>query len=190
MEIQPPSGSIHSFKEFLIHISMVVLGILIALGIEQVREHFHEKHLVQDARANFRAEIEEQRESLKEHLAIWERDRTLLTRLLLADSDHSWPAPDLHTLALQWQFLETGGWDAAAATQAFSYMDYSEVQTYSRIYASQKIFNDFEEKAHGEIIILSPLLDAKSQSPEERKERDHDIQMLLGYSHSIDQIGP
>lgn len=168
---------------------MVVLGILIALGIEQVREHFHEEHLVQDARANFRAEIEEQRESLKEHLTIWDKDRGLLTSILLADGDRSRPAPDLHTLALQWQFLETGGWDAAAATQAFSYMDYSEVQTYSRIYAAQKIFNDFEEKAHGEIIVLSPLLNAKSPTVDERKSRDRDIQRLLGYSHSIDQIG-
>jgi hypothetical protein len=168
---------------------MIVLGILIALGIEQVREHLHEKHLVEDARANFRAEIEEQRESLKEHLAIWEKDRALLTSVLMADSDRSRSAPDLHTIALQWQFLETGGWDAVAATQAFSYMDYSEVQTYSRIYASQKIFNDFEEKAHGEIIVLSPLLDAKSPTMDEKRLRDNDIQLLLGYSHSIDQIG-
>jgi hypothetical protein len=93
VEIHPPSGSIHSFKEFLIHLSMVVLGILIALGIEQVREHFHEKHLVEDARANFCAEIDEQRESLKEHLSIWDKDRAVLKNVLLADSDHSRPAP-------------------------------------------------------------------------------------------------
>ena len=189
MEIHPPNGSIHSFKEFLIHLSMVVLGILIALGIEQVREHFHEQHLVQDARANFHAEINEQRESLKEHLAIWDKDRDLLSKVLLADNDRSRPAPDLRTLALQWQFLETGGWDAAAATQAFSYMNYSEVQLYSQIYASQKIFNDFEEKAHAEIIVLSPMLDAKSPTVDQKKLRDRDIQVLLGYSRSIDQIG-
>jgi predicted AlkP superfamily pyrophosphatase or phosphodiesterase len=90
---------------------------------------------------------------------------------------------------LQWQFLETGGWDAAAATQAFSYMDYSEVRRYSQIYTAQKTFNDFEEKAHGEIIVLSPMLDPKSATMDEKRLRDNDIQLLLGYSCSIDQIG-
>jgi len=58
MEIHAPENPIHSKKEFLFHMFTVVLGILIALGMEGVVEWAHHRALVREARENIMVEIE------------------------------------------------------------------------------------------------------------------------------------
>jgi len=53
MDIHPPSGPTHSLKDFATHILIVTIGILIALGLEGVREHWREQKAVSEARASF-----------------------------------------------------------------------------------------------------------------------------------------
>jgi hypothetical protein len=47
----------HSFREFLSEIGVVVLGIIIALGGEQLIEHLRDSHKATEARAGIRDEI-------------------------------------------------------------------------------------------------------------------------------------
>ena len=54
MEVHPVSGHIGSFKEAAIHIGIVTIGILIALGLDGLREEWREHVAVNDARASFR----------------------------------------------------------------------------------------------------------------------------------------
>lgn len=57
MEIHSPEGPVHGFKDFLVHISIVTLGILIALGLEGVRETVHNRHLVRETREDVSTEM-------------------------------------------------------------------------------------------------------------------------------------
>src|SRR5262245_35672460 len=41
MDIHPPTKPIESAKDFVIHLSMIVIGILIAIGLEQTVEAWH-----------------------------------------------------------------------------------------------------------------------------------------------------
>ena len=50
MEIHGPEGPTNSFKDFAIHIVIVTIGILIALGLEGIRESIYEHRIVRDAR--------------------------------------------------------------------------------------------------------------------------------------------
>lgn len=186
MEFHPHHGSPKSWKEFFVDLSMVVLGILIALGIEQVREHFHERNLANDARANFAAEVKEERVSVTQHLAALNRASTRIGNYFSAGASG---ADSLDDVATQWQFLPTGAWNTAIATQAFSFMRYDEVQLYSNLHADQQIFNDFEDKYHQQIMELAIYKGRKNLSPGEKRERDHLLQLIAGYMHSIDQIG-
>jgi len=54
IDVHPPHQAIHTWKEYLLHMSTIVLGLLIAIGLEQSVEAMH--------RANERNEL---RESLK-----------------------------------------------------------------------------------------------------------------------------
>ena len=57
MEIHSPEGPVHGIKDFLVHISIVTVGILIALGLEGLRESIHERHLVRETRENMSTEM-------------------------------------------------------------------------------------------------------------------------------------
>lgn len=61
MEVHPPDHAIHSRRDFVIHMSTIVLGLLIAIGLEQTVEYVHHRHEVREL----------------EHSAI-EDDRTIL----------------------------------------------------------------------------------------------------------------
>jgi hypothetical protein len=56
MEIHKPKP-VHSWREFLAEIGVIVIGVLIALGLEQVVEAIHDRSRVAQARENIRSEI-------------------------------------------------------------------------------------------------------------------------------------
>ena len=56
MEIHKPKAA-HSWREFLIEIGTIVIGILIALGLEQSIEAFHERQLAHEAQDAIDAEM-------------------------------------------------------------------------------------------------------------------------------------
>jgi len=45
----PPHKSDHTWTDFFIHIGTIILGILIALGLEQFVEYLHHRHLASEA---------------------------------------------------------------------------------------------------------------------------------------------
>ena len=57
MDIHPPEGRVESLKDFSKHILIVTIGILIALGLEGIRESWREHTAVRDVRERFRAEL-------------------------------------------------------------------------------------------------------------------------------------
>ena len=56
MEIHKPHAA-KTWKEFFIELGTIVVGILIALGLEQIVEGFHDRSRVAQARENIRSEI-------------------------------------------------------------------------------------------------------------------------------------
>jgi len=44
MEVHAPDHGIHSWRDFFVHMGTVCLGLLLALGLEQVAEAVHESH--------------------------------------------------------------------------------------------------------------------------------------------------
>jgi hypothetical protein len=57
MDLHPPGGPVRSVKDFFVHIGVVTLGILIALGLEQLVEAHHRANLAKIAVAGFRKEL-------------------------------------------------------------------------------------------------------------------------------------
>jgi len=44
LDVHPPHHPTHTWKDFFIHIATIVVGLLIAVGIEQTVEYFHHRH--------------------------------------------------------------------------------------------------------------------------------------------------
>ena len=46
LDVHPPHSPTHTWKDFLIHIATIVIGLLIAIGLEQTVEWFHHRRQV------------------------------------------------------------------------------------------------------------------------------------------------
>ena len=69
MDINAPEGPTRSFKDFAIHILIVTIGILIALGLEGIRESVHEDNSLVETRKTFSKELGGDRKNLTEETA-------------------------------------------------------------------------------------------------------------------------
>ena len=63
IDIHPPHHAATTRRDFFIHLATVVLGILIAIGLEQTVEYFHHRHLAAEARRALLAERQQNESS-------------------------------------------------------------------------------------------------------------------------------
>ena len=56
LDVHPPHSPTHTWKDFFIHIATIVVGLLIAVGLEQTVEYFHHRRQVAEAREALREE--------------------------------------------------------------------------------------------------------------------------------------
>ena len=162
MDIHPPHGPVNSFKDFLLHLLTVILGILIALSLEGLIEWHHHRSLAEEARSNLTAEIRENRQLLAGGLpaapAAEQRMKATIETIEAYRKDRR----DDRTSKLDWSFglfpLSATGWSTASSTGALSYMDYSEVQGYTRAYVLQDEFLTMQQNALGKWLDLQKWL--------------------------------
>jgi hypothetical protein len=56
LDVHPAPHAASGWREFLIHIATIVIGLLIALGLEQTVSHFHERYLGREIEQDLRQE--------------------------------------------------------------------------------------------------------------------------------------
>jgi hypothetical protein len=59
LDVHPPHEGIHNWRQYLLHMSTIVLGLLIAIGLEQSVEAIHRAHERADLRESLRRETEQ-----------------------------------------------------------------------------------------------------------------------------------
>ena len=52
LDVHPPHEPVHTWKSFLIHIATIVVGLFIAVGLEQTVEYFHHQRQVAEIRGS------------------------------------------------------------------------------------------------------------------------------------------
>src|SRR5579859_2536736 len=74
LDVHAPHETVHTWKDFMVHIAAIIIGLLIAVGLEQTVEFFHHRHQ--------RLQLEEQiREVLSENTELVAADTTKLARV-------------------------------------------------------------------------------------------------------------
>ena len=63
LDVHPAHHAANSWRDFFVHIATIVLGLCIAVGLEQTVEYIHHRHQLADAREELRVEREENRKS-------------------------------------------------------------------------------------------------------------------------------
>ena len=161
MEIHHPEKPIHSPKEFLFHMFTVVLGILIALGMEGIVEWAHHRALVREARANIATELRHNQETIAKALPeIKAQEQQLQNVIALVEElekthklkeqrvDYSFSSHELYSTA----------WKTASVSGAVTYMDYEELKNYTDAYDDQQDFITIQNLAFPMIGELSAAM--------------------------------
>jgi hypothetical protein len=168
MEIHSPEHPITSVRQFLIHLVIVTVGILIALSLEGLLEWNHHRHLVREARENIRSEIEDNQREISVHLADTAQTRKDHQTVLkwIADITKSRKS-SVGTLALSFKRAELSNtsWSTAQAVGALALMDYSEVKRDTDIYRLQEEFIRLESRAEDSAISAMSFFTASQDDP-------------------------
>jgi len=132
-EVHAPHEGVHSWKDIFIHIGIIVVGLMIAVGLDQMVVYLHERHQLKEAREELTAEHAENQLRLQADLKLvsilnseLDKDMALLREHqrtdapLTAKLDYSW---DFHRLLnAAWQTVQQNG--------TLSLMPYDEVRRY------------------------------------------------------------
>lgn len=154
MDLHVPEGPVRSLKDFLLHIGIVTIGILIALGLEQAVEAHHRAHLAREAVDGFTRELTYDRDDLKEIVSLIEPTHQQIDALI---ANLSSPAPgEIVYPKLHIDILPTTSWDVAMATQALSELPYDQAHLYAEAYDQLRLIVAIEQR------VLNDWMDLKS----------------------------
>lgn len=152
MELHAPESPIHSFKDFAVHIAVVTCGILIALGLEGVREAVHNHHLVRETRENVHYEMGWDRDHAAKELTRVTLYRDQLKAIVDAMPQLAQQHPDdlvtrLKKIQNPNYFLAANSWSAALSTGALGLMSTDEVSSYASAAEGIKIYSQLQAEA-------------------------------------------
>jgi hypothetical protein len=147
LEAHAPHEPIHTWKAFFIHIATIVVGLLIAVGLERGVEYLHHRHQLADARIELAQEIAENSKVTaknREGLGKFKEQLDANMALLLAAQGSSAPA----ALNLPYQWIGTfywppnGAWQALRQSGALSLMSHEELARYAYFYEGVTAFQE------------------------------------------------
>jgi aryl-alcohol dehydrogenase-like predicted oxidoreductase len=144
MDVQPPHQPIHNWKDFLLHLLTITIGLFIALTLEASIESIHHRHLVRDAHKNLRQEIQANHAQYARNLRDLQHNRDQLTRdidQLRQLRDGKPPAHSDLGWDWDWKSYVESAWDTARDSGAVPYMDTDWIAIYSHLYAQQQYIN-------------------------------------------------
>ena len=145
LDVHPPHAPTHTWRDFLIHIATIVIGLLIAIGLEQSVEYLHHRHQLKEAQEQFSVEGEKIQSNLATNLkgvatleAELDRDLALLRTCP--------QSPDKQCLKLNYNYgtlyqMPTSVWDSAKQHDSLSLMDQDELNRLSYCYYMEGVIN-------------------------------------------------
>jgi hypothetical protein len=196
MELHAPESPIHSFKDFAVHIAVVTCGILIALGLEGVREAVHNHTLVRETRENVRFEMN----------INLDHTRNELPRIALYSAQLKSLIADLPTLAEQHPgqisarlthienpgyFFIANSWQSALSTGALEHMSTEEVNAYGGAAESIKIYSSMQKDAETEEARSKAFFTSHSHlNPDQLAEGTEHLLLFYNAERELANVGP
>jgi len=70
LDVHPPHQAVHTWKDFFIHIATIVVGLCIAVGLEQTVEKLHQRHQRHHLQEALQKDGEANREYIQDNIAM------------------------------------------------------------------------------------------------------------------------
>ena len=152
LDVHAPYEVVHTWKGFFIHIATIVIGLLIAIGLEQTVEVLHHRHQVAEAREALRLELDQNRRAYADRIGEFHRQTAALLNninvLRYVQQHPDAPQESLPGIlvwhAVRGDFTESA-WRTAQQSNVTALMPQDEVRrymlTYDRIEQVAKSFD-------------------------------------------------
>jgi hypothetical protein len=147
LDVHAPHEALHTWKGFFIHIATIVVGLLIAVGLERGVEYLHNRYQLSDARAELAQEIEDNAAVVaknREALGKFKDQLDANMSMLLAEQGSSSPA----ALNLPYQWLDAfhwppnGAWQVLRQHGALALMSHRALADYTYFYEGVSAFQE------------------------------------------------
>ena len=155
LDVHPAHHAASSWKEFFVHIATIVLGLLIAVGLEQTVEYFHHRREVAEVRKELQGEREANKDSFTSETTNWRWETAELeNNLMVLDYLQKHPGTPDEKLpgSLVWFHNSTPStqavWDAAKNSGVTSLMNREEIEQYEDTYNKLKRIDDARSLAY------------------------------------------
>ena len=142
IDIHPPHQPVHTWKDFLIHMSAICLGLLIAIGLEQSVEYIHQRRELRVARDEMRAEIDDDNVIAERNMqSIHDLQARLNSNMALLLAHRGTDKPLTGKLDFTWSFTKTryAALKSTLPSGVLSLMPHRELEEYDYIYAVNEI---------------------------------------------------
>jgi len=184
LDVHPPHEPVHGWRDFLLHILTITIGLLIALGLEGCVEWRHHRHLVHEAEASLHAEIENNAKALPDALASLRKNQDDLKHdvdvLKYIIKNHKAPPDEHMAIGFAIRTFDDISWKTAQSTTALSYMSYAQAEEYSDIYSTQtELYNAEQQAARDAIISLAPFVNTSDTDPDPTEGQANDIKQKI-----------
>ena len=140
LEVHAPHESIHTWKSFLIHIATIVIGLFIAVGLEQSVEFFHHRHireqLEEQMREVFAGDIQSDANSIQQLDAFRGYLSQVRAAIIARLEGRQEPAPPAATdprMATLTTFPTLAPYDAAKENGTVAYLPTARIRIYNRV---------------------------------------------------------
>ena len=155
LDVHPPHHATHTWRDFFIHIATIVVGLIIAVGLEQLVEHIHQRYELRETREALSRELESNRVHLASNQHEWLLTTAgLKNNLLVLEYIRQRPGTPETALPgdLNWNqapfAYDHAVWDAAEKNGITRQMPLTEANTDQNLYTqlgglSQQSFDDW-----------------------------------------------
>jgi hypothetical protein len=176
LDVHSPHEPIIGWKDFLLHLFTITIGLLIALSLEGTVEWFHHRHLLHEAEASLYREIDGNAKGLKgavtdlhKQQGELKHDIVVLNQLIRTGK---LPKNGHMDISFHIKSFDNVGWKTAQATGASAYMPYANAQECASIYGTQDALDDAEKQATRDAILsLAPFMDSDDdKAPDPTKD--------------------
>jgi hypothetical protein len=143
MDVHAPHQPVHTWRDFAIHLTIVTIGLFIALSLEAFVEYVHHRHLVAEARENIRMELQNNHNAAQHDLILLQQGIDQQKANIIAIhglmTTHNFHGEVKNTMDID--SLSDSAWHTARDTGALGFMPYDEVQRYSDLYMLGDLVN-------------------------------------------------
>jgi hypothetical protein len=141
LDVHPPHHAANTWRDFFIHIATIVVGLLIAVGLEQTVEYIHHRREVAETRRLLREEREQNRRnfaanvaSYRYQVAILKNDQLVFEYLRQHPGTAEQDLPGVFVYTSGYEPAVESAWKTAEASSVTQYMDRQEVAELSQLY--------------------------------------------------------